>query len=771
MVMTVYLAAALAAGVSTSPDAAAGRVLHFPVDRSLGMLYIWDAGITEPDPTKPMDFGQYLGEATGDVSVGPGKRVRLVLNDQSGNNLSGLSKLASNDLYELHLAKTSGDACIRYLASLTGLKELEFARAFSPKDRVPGFSPHALKGLAKLTSLERLKTPAGMTDTGLAALADALPQLKNLCFDWNKVTDTGLAALPKFRAVEEITIGGGQFTNAGLEHLCRMSSLHTVWLWGSAESLGNLVTDEALQQIRKIPKLRKLKLPSDLTDACLAHLAGHPTVEELDLHFIKVTDSGLVHLPSLPSLKRLQVQSSFIPVDFANPFITRAGIAELKKIRNLEELELPNAGFTDADLAELAEMTRLKHLWVGGFSESPFSDKGMKHLAKLQNLEFLTVSGKYLSDAGISSIASLKRLRRLCLGTDELSVESMARLGQLRSLEDLDLFGKKFPLSGLNHLNGLPHLNRLSVHGLVEDGATLKIDRLPRLEYLSLYCAKGFSLRDDDLACLAGLKQLKWVQLGTKTLTDAGMVHLAGLTELDRLSIGGSGVTDRGLAVLAGMKKLNFVNITGNFTDAGLRRLEGLTGTMYLKIYSAKNFSAAAKGRLRQSLPNLLHLTADSDRVVNPQAESKRPEPGTPAADFTVTTLDGAKVTLSEQRGKVVLLHFWGTWCRPCIAGIPAMKQLEASLKDRYGERMVILHLAMDDRDEAVRQLTESRQWSGLHARIGMQAKLAADYGVEGAPDIFLIGPDGRILLNKESPEGPGETEEVIDKALKNLDA
>ena len=177
-------------------------------------------------------------------------------------------------------------------------------------------------------------------------------------------------------------------------------------------------------------------------------------------------------------------------------------------------------------------------------------------------------------------------------------------------------------------------------------------------------------------------------------ITDAGVAHLAELTSLERLSIGGPGLTDRALASLANMHRLDSLHLSGNFTDAGLRQLEGLKGLQHVTLYSGSNFTSAAKERLRANLPNLYSFTADADRSISKGAASAHPyrKPGTLAPDFTVTTLEGAKFTLSEQRGKVVLLHFWATWCNPCVKSLPGLSRaFHDRLKTKYGERVVLL--------------------------------------------------------------------------------
>src|SRR5438270_7131608 len=67
---------------------------------------------------------------------------------------------------------------------------------------------------------------------------------------------------------------------------------------------------------------------------------------------------------------------------------------------------------------------------------------------------------------------------------------------------------------------------------------------------------------------------------------------------------------------------------------------------------------------------------------------------GTVAPDFTLKTIDGKDVKLSDLRGKAVLLNFWATWCGPCKVEIPWFMELE---KQYASQGLVIVGVAMDD--------------------------------------------------------------------------
>lgn len=141
---------------------------------------------------------------------------------------------------------------------------------------------------------------------------------------------------------------------------------------------------------------------------------------------------------------------------------------------------------------------------------------------------------------------------------------------------------------------------------------------------------------------------------------------------------------------------------------------------------------------------------------------------GTVAPDFTLQTLDGRKVKLSDYRGKAVLLNFWATWCGPCKVEIPWFMDLEK----QYGPQgLVIVGVAMDDDGKA--PVTKFAKEMNIDYTVLLGNDDVADQygGVEGLPTTFYLDREGRIVKKVAGLVSHSEIEDGIKEALKPANA
>ena len=113
-----------------------------------------------------------------------------------------------------------------------------------------------------------------------------------------------------------------------------------------------------------------------------------------------------------------------------------------------------------------------------------------------------------------------------------------------------------------------------------------------------------------------------------------------------------------------------------------------------------------------------------------------------PAPDFSLTDLDGHPLTLTQFRGKVVVLDFWATWCEPCKIEIPHFIEIQ----NRYGAQgLQVIGISMDDDEKPVRDFQQ--QYKVNYPVAVGHAKLAQAYGgILGLPITFVIDREGRMV-------------------------
>lgn len=121
------------------------------------------------------------------------------------------------------------------------------------------------------------------------------------------------------------------------------------------------------------------------------------------------------------------------------------------------------------------------------------------------------------------------------------------------------------------------------------------------------------------------------------------------------------------------------------------------------------------------------------------------------APDFSLKGLDGKEISLSELRGKWVIIDFWGSWCPWCIKGFPALKEAYA----KYSDKLEVLGVDCGDTEEAWRDAVKkySLPWLNVY-NPGKSGTVLEQYAVQGFPTKVLVNPEGKIadLVVGEDP-------------------
>jgi peroxiredoxin len=116
---------------------------------------------------------------------------------------------------------------------------------------------------------------------------------------------------------------------------------------------------------------------------------------------------------------------------------------------------------------------------------------------------------------------------------------------------------------------------------------------------------------------------------------------------------------------------------------------------------------------------------------------------GFPAPDFQFVDLEGQTRRLSDFRGKVVLLDFWGIWCPSCVQMAPELVRLYEAYHARGFE---IIGIASNDPREKVAAFIAERRMPWTQTLESDKGPIATLYRVNGWPTSFLVGPDGKFL-------------------------
>ncbi|HEX2748217.1 MAG TPA: TlpA disulfide reductase family protein, partial [Verrucomicrobiales bacterium] len=157
-------------------------------------------------------------------------------------------------------------------------------------------------------------------------------------------------------------------------------------------------------------------------------------------------------------------------------------------------------------------------------------------------------------------------------------------------------------------------------------------------------------------------------------------------------------------------------------------------------------------------------LVNTPDPVLPDDEGTSSPLAGKEGPDFKLPMLEGDDFALSNNRGKVVVLDFWATWCGPCVKSLPGLVEAMAEFP---ADKAILVTLNQGETKDQVKKFLEAR---GLKMAVAMDASqaVAKKYGVDGIPHTVVLAPDGKVAFVKTGyePDGDKKIAEAVRTAM-----
>ena len=148
----------------------------------------------------------------------------------------------------------------------------------------------------------------------------------------------------------------------------------------------------------------------------------------------------------------------------------------------------------------------------------------------------------------------------------------------------------------------------------------------------------------------------------------------------------------------------------------------------------------------------------EADAVNSPPAAKE----GRLAPNFILSDLDGNEISLSNLRGKPVIVNFWATWCPPCREEMPAIETLYQQYKYLGVE---IIGIGMMENENRVREFVEEGNYNWTFA-IDTKGEISWDYRVVAIPTSFFIDSQGIISSIHRGPMNTSDIEDNLKKMM-----
>jgi len=162
-------------------------------------------------------------------------------------------------------------------------------------------------------------------------------------------------------------------------------------------------------------------------------------------------------------------------------------------------------------------------------------------------------------------------------------------------------------------------------------------------------------------------------------------------------------------------------------------------------------------------LATLLFACNNTNPKGDTDAIAKLPRIGEPAIDFTYPDKDGNEFSLSSFNNSLVYVDVWATWCGPCKAEIPALKELE---HDYHNNNITFLSVSVDTDKEAWLKMVAEKELGGVQLWADGWSAITKSYAINGIPRFMLFDANGNVISLDAPRPSSDEIRGLIDTNL-----
>ncbi len=463
-------------------------------------------------------------------------------------------------------------------------------------------------------TIQSISIPGGVVGNEDVKNLEGLTELYSLVIRNSSITDAGLktlAKMPLAKTLEGIDLGQDfgvkNLTDAGLDHIA--TSFPNLTYLG----LGGQFSPDGLAKLRKLTKLQRIGLSSDLTDDHLASFKDLPFTEMWLAPNPRLTDTGLANLGRMSSLTSFTIDGTGITdkglkgVGDRMPALEILGLADKSPVTNLGIQEL--------------RRTRVRQLSIGTSALTP------ETVTPLPRCE-IRVSGKIIaepSDVHFREASRLLSRGGMLVGVrpaggDEIIVKSVAELPEGPfTLTRVSIVGESsvpFSDADLKRLEATPTLIRVDSQAPTITNAGFRSLAASKATLEGFFLPNGL-VTDEGLRAVGQCTNLVSVHVGgSRSVSDAGLAHLTGLTKLASLTLHDTAVADAGLMHIAALPALKSLHLDRTFvSDTGVETLAGMKGLTELHVDGTR-VTVAGYAKLKKALPNCKIEWEDPNRSV-----------------------------------------------------------------------------------------------------------------------------------------------------------